>query len=156
RLHVVRMHGQLSKRFEAWVRWHGRRSYPRGELSCVKVRAAVERYLAHAGVAEATKRAYASDLRDFEEWYGDGPLEKVDVRALSDYVADLGRARPGGKLAPSTIARRLAAVRALLRFSLGAAAVPDVPLAPRRGRRLPDAPKQAEVEALIDVPGEGR
>ena len=56
----------------------------------------------------------------------------VDVRVLADYTADLGRARPGGKLAPATIARRLAAVRSLLRFALGPARVPDVPLAPRR------------------------
>ena len=121
----------------------------------MRVRTAVERYLAHAGVSDATKRAYAFDLRDFEEWYGDGPLEKVDVRVLSEYTADLGRARPGGKLSSSTIARRLVAVRSLLRFSLGAANVPDVPLAQRRPRRLPDAPKQEEVEQLIDVPGEG-
>ena len=79
----------------------------------------------------------------------DGELEAVDVRVLADYTADLGRARPGGKLAPATIARRLSAVRGLLRFSLGPGSVPDVPLAPRRPGRLPDTPKPAEVEALL-------
>ena len=39
-------------------------------------------------------------------------LEDVDVRALSDYAAELGRARPR-KLAPATIGRKLAAVWAL-------------------------------------------
>ena len=63
------------------------------------------------------------------------------MRVLSDYTADLGRARPGGKLAPATIARRLSAVRALLRFSLGPGAVPDVPLA--RAPR-PAAARRAE------------
>ena len=116
---------------------------------------AIDRYLFAAGVSEATKRSYAVDLRDFAEWYGNGALEQVDVRVLSDYTAELGRARPGGKLAPATIARRIAAVRSLLRFVLGPAAVPDVPLAPRRPRRLPDAPKEADVDELLAEAGEG-
>jgi len=110
---------------------------------------AIERYLLSAGISAATRRAYGSDLRAFAAWYGERPLEDVDVRVLADYIAELGRARPGGKLAPATVARRLAAVRSLLRFTLGPAHVPEAPLAPRRGRRLPDAPKLAEVEALL-------
>ena len=117
--------------------------------------AAIDRFLDTAGVADATRRAYASDLRDFATWYGDRPVEEVDLRVLADYTADLGRARPGGKLSPSTISRRLAAVRSLLRFTLGPANVPQVPLAPRRGRRLPDAPKPAEVDRLIETAGDG-
>ena len=116
---------------------------------------AIERYLAAAGVSESTKRAYAADLRDFAAWYGRRPLEAVDVRVLAEYTTELGRTRRGGKLSPATIARRLSAVRSLLRFALGPAHVPDVPLAPRRGRRLPDAPKQAEVEGLIEAAGDG-
>jgi site-specific recombinase XerD len=117
----------------------------------------IERFLASPAISEATRRAYRTDLRDFAEWYGeDGRLERIDVRALSEYTADLGRARRGGKLAPATIARRLAAVRSLLRFSLGPASVPEIPLAPRRSRRLPDAPKRAEVDGLLaSVNGEG-
>jgi site-specific recombinase XerD len=117
----------------------------------VTLGSAIERFLGAAGISDATRRAYATDLRDFAEWYGDGAaLEKVDVRVLSEYTADLGRARRGGgKLAPATISRRLAAVRSLLRFSLGRAAVPEAPLAPRRTQRLPDAPKVAEVDALL-------
>jgi len=72
------------------------------------------------------------------------------VRVLADWVTELGRARPGGKLAPATIGRKLAAVRSLVRFSLGAEHVPSAVLAPRRPRRLPDAPKQREVEELIE------
>jgi site-specific recombinase XerD len=121
----------------------------------VGIGAAVDRFLDAAGVADATRRAYASDLRDFAAWYGDRPVEEVDLRVLADYTADLGRARPGGKLSPSTISRRLAAVRSLLRFTLGPANVPQVPLAPRRGRRLPDAPKPAEVDRLIETAGDG-
>ncbi|HZO98210.1 MAG TPA: tyrosine-type recombinase/integrase [Gaiellaceae bacterium] len=116
---------------------------------------AIERFLAGAVVSEATRRAYRSDLRHFAAWYGARPLEEVDVRVLAEYTAHLGRARPGGKLAPSTVGRRLAAVRSLLRFALGPGHVPDAPLAPRRARRLPDAPKPAEVDALIAAAGAG-
>src|SRR5207248_11426365 len=95
--------------------------------------------------------------REFARWFGpDSPIEDVDVRVLADWVAQLGRARPGGKLAPASISRKLAAVRALLRHSLGAERVPDASLAPRQPRRLPDAPKLEEVDELLDVlDGEG-
>jgi site-specific recombinase XerD len=115
----------------------------------VTLGAAIDRFLHSAGLSPATQRAYRSDLRDFADWYGNGPVEGIDVRVLADYAADLGRARPGGKLAPATAARRLSAVRALLRATLGRAHVPDVPLATRRGRRLPDVPKEAEVEQVL-------
>jgi site-specific recombinase XerD len=116
----------------------------------------IDRFLLSAGISEATRRAYRADLRDFAEWYGDAPLERVDVRVLADYTADLGRARPGGKLAPATIARRLAAVRGLVRFTLGRDRVPDASLAPRRPRRLPDVPKRDQVDELLDGLGAGR
>ena len=109
------------------------------------------RFLAAAGIADGTRRGYAGDLREFSDWYGrDRPIEEVDVRVLADWVTDLGRARPGGRLGPATIARKLAAVRSLLRHALGAEHVPDASLAPRRPRRLPDAPKQAEVDELLE------
>src|SRR6476646_11201709 len=101
------------------------------------VESACERYLAHAGISPATRRAYAGDLREFARLFGpDSPLEDVDVRVLADWVAELGNARPRGKLAAATIGRKLAAVRALLRFTFGPAHVPDAALAPRRPRRL--------------------
>jgi integrase/recombinase XerC len=111
---------------------------------------AIERFVDAAGIADATRRAYAGDLREFARWYGDRPLEEVDVAVLADWTAELGRARSRGKLAPATIARKLAAVRSLIRFTLGRSHVPGARLAPRRGRRLPDAPKQQEVEAVVD------
>ncbi len=116
------------------------------------VDAAIERFLAAAGISQGTRRVYASDLRQFATWFGgDSPLEDVDVRVLADWVSELGSARRNGKLAPTTIARKLAAVRSLLRFSLGKDRVPDAALAPRRPRRLPDAPKQAEIEAMVEA-----
>jgi site-specific recombinase XerD len=122
----------------------------------VETAVAIERFLAGPGLAESTRRAYGVDLRDFAAWLeSEGlPLDEVDTRALAAYTAELGRARR--RLAPTTIGRRLAAVRALLRFALGPARVPEAALAPRRRRRLPHAPKVEEVEELVDgLAGEG-
>ena len=118
--------------------------------------AAIERFLASPQLAESTRRAYGVDLRDFASWLDRQrlSLERVDTRALAAYTAELGRARRG--LAPGTVARRLAAVRAFLRFALGPGKVPETALAPRRRRRLPHAPRVEEVEALLDaLPGQG-
>jgi site-specific recombinase XerD len=113
--------------------------------------AATERFLSAAGISDATRRAYATDLREFGEWFGpDSAVEDIDVRVLADWVAELGRARVRGKLAPSTISRKLVAVRSLLRHELGPEGVPDASLAPKRSRRLPDAPKLGEVDEMVD------
>jgi site-specific recombinase XerD len=111
---------------------------------------AIDRFLEHGGLSDATRRGYASDLRSFAEWLARRglALDDVDARVLADWVTDLGGGR--GRLAPATIARRLAAVRGCLRFTHGQARVPDAALAPRRARRLPDAPKPEEIEALLD------
>jgi len=113
--------------------------------------AAIDRFLEHGGLSDATRRAYASDLRPFAAWLEarDLELDDVDVRVLADWVTDLGRGPR--RLSPATIARRLAAVRSCLRFTYGPARVPDAALAPRRVRRLPDAPKAAHVDALLDL-----
>ena len=112
----------------------------------------IERFLESPALGEATRRAYRHDVEEFGQWLEDRRLllAEVDVRVLTDYVSDLGRARPR-KLAPATIARKIAAVRSFLRFTLGPAQVSDASLAPRRPRRLPDTPKTAEVEAALDA-----
>jgi site-specific recombinase XerD len=117
----------------------------------VRTDAAIDRFLEHGGLAEATKRAYGADLSSFAAWLArqDVALEDVDARVLSDWVAELGSRR--NRLSPASIARRLAAVRSCMRFTFGPAAVPDAALSPRRGRRLPDAPKTSEIETLLEV-----
>lgn len=121
----------------------------------METRAAIDRFLASPALSDATRRAYGVDLAEFGAWMRarKASVEHVDARLLADYVAELGAARRGrkpSKLAPATIARKLAAVRAFLRFTLGASKVPDARLAPRRPRRLPDAPKQEEIEAELE------
>jgi site-specific recombinase XerD len=124
----------------------------------VKLDAAIERYLASPALAESTRRAYRVDVGQFARWLQSRgtKLEAVDIRVLADYAAELGASRPGRtprRLAPATIARKLAAVRAFLRFTLGPSRVPDARLAPRRPRRLPSAPKTQEIDAELATLG---
>ena len=84
----------------------------------------IDRFLASPGLSDSTRRAYRVDVEQFARWLErrGTELDGVDVRTLADYAAELGRSRP--KLAPATIARKLAAVRAALRFALGPDRVP--------------------------------
>jgi site-specific recombinase XerD len=119
--------------------------------------AAIERFLTSAALSDATRRAYRSDLRGFVRWLDQQRLglDDVDARVLTEYAAMLSRGRPR-RLAPATIARKLAAVRALVRFALGPGRVPDVRLAPRRPRRLPHVDKPDDVDReLRSLEGEG-
>jgi site-specific recombinase XerD len=111
---------------------------------------ALERFLASPSLSEATRRAYRFDLEPFVAWLDarKTTVEHVDARVLAEYAAELGRDRR--KLAPSTIARKLAAIRSFLRHALGAARVPEGSFAPRRPRRLPDVPRASDVEAAIE------
>jgi integrase/recombinase XerC/integrase/recombinase XerD len=112
---------------------------------------ASERFLEHGGLASSTRRAYRGDLEAFASWLrsrGLG-LEEVDARVLADYVADLGRGRD--RLSPGSVARRLAAIRSLLRFTFGRQNVPESTPGPRRARRLPEVPKVAEIERLLEL-----
>ena len=114
-------------------------------------RKAIDRFLASPSLAGATRRSYRFDLEPFADWLEARKLglDDVDVRVLADYVTHLGRGRP--RRAPATIARKVSSVRSLLRFALGPARVPDAPLAPRRSRRLPVAPRAEEVESALDA-----
>ena len=134
--------------------WGCERRTPRdrGEPRLVETRAAIERFLQEPQLAASTRRSYGSDLEEFAAWLErrGAKLADVDARALADYTRHLGRARPGrDRLAPGTLARKLAAIRSLLRAALGPGCVPDLALRSRRRKRLPNAPKLEEVEQLL-------
>jgi site-specific recombinase XerD len=117
----------------------------------VDAETAAARFLASPALSDGTRRAYRVDVEEFCRWLDarGTALDEVDVRVLVAYAALLGASRPGrrpSRLAPTTIARKIAAIRAFLRHALGPARVPDARLAPRRGRRLPDAPREADVD----------
>jgi site-specific recombinase XerD len=127
----------------------------------VETDVAIDRFLASAALSDGTRKAYRRDVEELAEWLEerDLRLEDIDARAFSEYAADLAADRPGRKprkLSQTTIARKLAAVRSLLRVTLGPSRVPDLPLPGRRRRRLPYAPRVDETDELIaGVDGDG-
>ena len=123
--------------------------------------AAIDRFLQSQALSDATRRAYRHDLDEFAAWLRRNglTLTRFDAREFAAYAAELGAERPGRKprkLAQTTIARRLAAVRSLVRATLGPSRVPDLAVSGRRRRRLPHAPRPAETDALLaEVEAEG-
>jgi site-specific recombinase XerD len=123
-------------------------------VPAVDTQDAIERFLASQALSEASRRAYGRDLEEFAAWLSRRglDLQSFDVRAFADYAAELGADRPGRtprKLSQNTLARKLAAVRSLLRAALGPARVPELALSGRRRRRLPHAPDAPETDALL-------
>ena len=56
---------------------------------------AIDRFLASPRLGEATRRSYRGDVEEFGRWLErrQTAVEAVDVRVLTEYVTDLGRAR---------------------------------------------------------------
>jgi site-specific recombinase XerD len=115
---------------------------------------AIDRFLRSQALAESTRRAYRRDLDELAAWLrrNDLTLAGLDARAFAAYASELGADRPGRtprKLAQTTVARKLAAVRSLVRATFGPSRVPDLAVSGRRRRRLPHAPKPEETDALL-------
>ncbi len=106
--------------------------------------------LAAARLAPRTVEAYQRDLAALTSFLGHGPGEAT-TDDLERYLADL-RARG---LAPSTIARRTAALRSFYRHQVLLGARADNPAAelelPRRRRKLPRTLSPGEAMRLIDA-----
>jgi integrase/recombinase XerD len=113
---------------------------------------AVEGFLAVAAarLAPRTVEAYRRDLAHLAAWLDRSPAD-ASADDLAAYVAQL---RADG-LAPTTIARRLAAVRSFFRHQLLLGTRTDNPAAsvdlPKRRRTLPRTLSPAEVERLLDA-----
>jgi integrase/recombinase XerD len=118
----------------------------------VTIDAAVDSFLAlsTARLAPRTVEAYRRDLAAFAAWLGASPARATPPE-LAAYVAQL---RADG-LAPTTIARRVAALRSFYRHQVLLGARPDNPAAeldlPRRRRALPRTLSPGEAERLIEA-----
>jgi site-specific recombinase XerD len=114
--------------------------------------AAFDRDLRRRAVAEKTRRAYATDALQCAQWAGSRRLEpsSIDVRALRRYAAGLSERGQ----APTTVARKLASLRALFRVQVELGMRADNPAellsAPKRARRLPRVLKASELALLLD------
>ncbi len=114
--------------------------------------------LRRRAVAEKTQRAYTIDTHQFARWAQAAELEpaEVDMRALRRYVASLSERGQ----APTTVARKLAALRGLFRAQIEAGQRAENPAellhSPKRAQRLPRVLKAGEVAALLDrIPASG-
>jgi len=108
--------------------------------------------LSAARLAPRTLEAYRRDLADLSRFLGESPADATTER-LQAYVAQM---RADG-LAPSTIARRSAAIRSFFRHQVLVGARRENPAAelelPRRRRALPKTLSPGEVERLIEAAG---
>src|SRR5207302_1672466 len=108
--------------------------------------------LRRRAVAVKTRRAYAIDAEQFAAWATPRGLEPdaVGVRDLRRYLAQLSE---HGN-APTTVARKLASLRALLRVQIELGVRRENPAellsSPKRPRRLPRVLKPDEIETLLD------
>jgi integrase/recombinase XerC/integrase/recombinase XerD len=108
--------------------------------------------LRRRAVAAKTRRAYAIDTHQFARWASgrDMTPSAVDVRALRRYVAGLTEAGQ----APTTVARKLAALRGLFKHEVAIGSRSENPAdllsSPKRSQRLPRVLKAGEVAALLD------
>lgn len=110
------------------------------------------------GLADATMRAYGTDLRGYER-YLDGKRANWAGGAQSaiDYLAAL--TRPPRVLKPSSHRRKAAAIRAFYRFCFAEGLI-DKDIAslldlPRAARQLPDTLDVQQVESLLEAPDPG-
>jgi site-specific recombinase XerD len=108
--------------------------------------------LRRRGAAERTRRAYGVDCGQFAAWCTGQDLEpaQVTTRVLRRYAATVSERRA----ASTTLARKLAALRALFRVlrehGVVAANPADLLAAPKRARTLPRVLTQEEAAALLD------
>ncbi|MDI3317419.1 MAG: site-specific tyrosine recombinase XerD [Bacillota bacterium] len=115
-------------------------------------------FLAYLGVERALSRhtvaAYRRDLEDFAAYLRlrGGRPESADSEAIAAYLVVL----TGRKLAPTTIARRVAALRAFYRFLQREGVRRDNPARevgrPALPRRLPHVLTVEEVDRLLETP----
>jgi site-specific recombinase XerD len=112
--------------------------------------------LRRRNAAERTRKAYGADLRQFARWAAAVRLrpQEVGPREVRRYVARLSE----GGAAPSSTARKLAAVRALFasqrEHGLIEGSPADLVATPRQPSRLPRVLKAQEVGVLLEsIPG---
>jgi site-specific recombinase XerD len=114
---------------------------------------ALVRDLRGRACAERTIRAYRIDCCELAEWAGERGIDprELDQRQLRRFIAELATR----ERAATTIARKLAAIRAMLavQVTLGErdGNPADLLSAPKRPKRLPRVVKAADVTRLLEA-----
>jgi len=103
-------------------------------------------------LAVNTLAAYQRDLTRFREWLGGRPAVKLTVQELSDYMGWLQTK----KLAPSTVARHMVALKLFFRYLQLEGIVRDNPAellgTPKKWQRVPEVLSVLVVERLLKAP----
>jgi site-specific recombinase XerD len=113
----------------------------------------LEADLRRRDAAPRTRRAYRTDARQLAAWASERGLDPVEIgpRELRGFLALIGARR----VAPSTGARKLAALRALFasqrEHGLIAHNPAELVAAPKRARELPAVLSAREAAALLDA-----
>jgi len=120
--------------------------------------ALLEGDLRRRDAAARTRHAYALDVTQFAHWASASGLAPADVdpKAVRRYIAHLSERPPAGEgVAPSTSARKLAALRALFASQREHGHIPQNPAdlvsTPRRGSYLPRVLSAREAGDLLDA-----
>lgn len=97
-------------------------------------------------LGRTTARAYGEDLTDFSRWFESSEgkalvADLVTTLDLRDYLSHMLTVRG---LKPSTINRRMAAIRAWLQWGKGEGRINDLPVFPKRLSEPKRAPKSLE------------
>lgn len=106
-----------------------------------------------AGLSRHTIDAYRRDLADLAGWSG---RNARDLHQLT--AADVAAYLDSLKLAPASVARRVASIRRYYRYLVERGLRDDNPALgvrpPKRARRLPKDLSESAVEALLSAPGQ--
>lgn len=110
-------------------------------------------YLKHEkNVSPHTERSYLSDLDQFFDYLGETDLVAVDHKALRQFIAHLLKL----KLKKSSIARKLAALRAFFKYLNRQGILSHNPArliaTPRQEKRLPSVLTADDAQRLMDAP----
>lgn len=113
---------------------------------------AFDRELVRRGAAERTREAYGADIAQLAAWATSQRLQpdEIGYPALRRFAAFMSQSGA----APSTVARKLASIRAFFRMLVEhdelAANPADLVASPKLPQRLPRALKPEEISTLLD------
>ena len=110
--------------------------------------------LMERGLSENSIAAYRSDLEDFTDWLKEQGKNSYSEVSRDDIIDFLG-ARKEQEMEPSSLARRLVAIKVFFRYLAQEKFIPDnitsVMDSPKLGRILPEFITAVEVDALMNV-----
>lgn len=110
--------------------------------------------LMERGLSENSIAAYRSDLEDFSDWLKEQGKNSYSEVSRDDIIDFLGT-RKEQEMEPSSLARRLVAIKVFFRYLAQEKFIPDnitsVMDSPKLGRILPEFITAVEVDALMNV-----